>query len=509
MSSLENSINRLLATAEETRNLVVILIRNDISEISELPSSPDSLSTLSTSPNLFKVFATNDYSDTNISVLLKFLSKTPFHEMEKDLSASVCNIRPAITSMRTLTINWKTLPSLLRHYQVLFRAILQMWCKEIAKLWIKALEPNKQAKHPYKNMNNSKPSWWPNEVDHIEPDHLDKESRVDLLVSLVRNRSLSLEELRKRLLHLHSKHKYLKVLFDELFYVAAYERLFFTLERDKDPLFDALGIETQQALSSPKGIKIVVSDFTSAKIGTRLGVLMLGQMTDKMINKQVFKVNQVVRRKVVSESKREASRKRTRASRKRKISEVDDKSNSSSETEETLVKLEEQSPKYRRISSLSLIKNPGSHGSANTSQEANCSSNISTRPSSAIYPEDCIKAELNSKDKFKEVSNGLQLFHRPGILSNEPVSESDSDTNTPDYEDRDGFQLRTYDSDYSPPNVDPHNYVIAQECLPQQRISPPPTTLEAWNFEHESSPEDTMSNMTTESGLTTAVHTLS
>ena len=64
-----------------------------------------------------------------------------------------------------------------------FDAVQQVTCRLIAKLWIKKIEPKKQSAHPYngglpkdevKDPNRTRPSYWPLEVPHKEPDHIQK-----------------------------------------------------------------------------------------------------------------------------------------------------------------------------------------------------------------------------------------------------------------------------------------------------------------------------------------------
>ena len=60
----------------------------------------------------------------------------------------------------------------------------QVNCKSIAKVWIKMIEEKKQIHHPYNgggekskwggDSAKSKPRWWPEDVQHKEPDHLKK-----------------------------------------------------------------------------------------------------------------------------------------------------------------------------------------------------------------------------------------------------------------------------------------------------------------------------------------------
>lgn len=59
-------------------------------------------------------------------------------------------------------------------YLTRFRQMQQLMCKLIAKNWIKVIEPKKQTNYPYNRGDTSKPSWWPKDVRHKEPDHLMK-----------------------------------------------------------------------------------------------------------------------------------------------------------------------------------------------------------------------------------------------------------------------------------------------------------------------------------------------
>ena len=59
-------------------------------------------------------------------------------------------------------------------YMTRLRQMQQLMCKVVAKAWIKVIEPKKQSNFPYNRGDESKPSWWPSEVRHKEPDHLMK-----------------------------------------------------------------------------------------------------------------------------------------------------------------------------------------------------------------------------------------------------------------------------------------------------------------------------------------------
>lgn len=72
----------------------------------------------------------------------------------------------------------------LAYYESAFRAFQQINCRQIAKAYIKIIEPRKQVKFPYNggkggpgekgDPEKTKPEWWPAGVIHREPDHLKK-----------------------------------------------------------------------------------------------------------------------------------------------------------------------------------------------------------------------------------------------------------------------------------------------------------------------------------------------
>ncbi|KAG0661950.1 hypothetical protein C6P45_001239 [Maudiozyma exigua] len=61
----------------------------------------------------------------------------------------------------------------------------QIPCKVLAKIWIKAIEPKKKIKYPYINGDAAKPNWWPVDVQHKEPDHLQKPERLQLMYHIL------------------------------------------------------------------------------------------------------------------------------------------------------------------------------------------------------------------------------------------------------------------------------------------------------------------------------------
>ncbi|QSS63931.1 hypothetical protein I7I51_00992 [Histoplasma capsulatum] len=97
------------------------------------------------------------------------------------------------------------------YYAEAFKAFQQLNCRQIAKAYIKAIEPRKQARHPYnggkvapgeeRDPEKTKPSWWPAGVIHKEPDHLKKIDRIKLLIHILRNlrqaRGMTVRKLRE------------------------------------------------------------------------------------------------------------------------------------------------------------------------------------------------------------------------------------------------------------------------------------------------------------------------
>lgn len=87
----------------------------------------------------------------------------------------------------------------------IFGQLKQQWCKELARLWIKEVEPYKRQLFPYSDGELSRPPWWPIGIPHKEPDHLRKAQRVRLLTAIVLNKAFSLSELQAASEHLERK----------------------------------------------------------------------------------------------------------------------------------------------------------------------------------------------------------------------------------------------------------------------------------------------------------------
>lgn len=78
--------------------------------------------------------------------------------------------------------------NVMAYYKRAFGEFQQLNCRTIAKAFICAIEPHKQSKYPYngkapigsasgneRNLEATKPKWWPSGVNHKEPDHMRKE----------------------------------------------------------------------------------------------------------------------------------------------------------------------------------------------------------------------------------------------------------------------------------------------------------------------------------------------
>lgn len=77
-------------------------------------------------------------------------------------------------------------PVLIQNYLcAAFKLLRQVPCKAIAKLWIKIIEPRKKTRFPYIKGDTKKPTWWPRDVEHREPDHLNKADRLSLMCSII------------------------------------------------------------------------------------------------------------------------------------------------------------------------------------------------------------------------------------------------------------------------------------------------------------------------------------
>lgn len=94
------------------------------------------------------------------------------------------------SSANTFGIEIGDTKKVLEYYENALKDLQQLNCRQIAKAFIKFIEPRKQANHPYSGKTRAvvasgqkgdpektKPEWWPADVVHKEPDHLRKERK--------------------------------------------------------------------------------------------------------------------------------------------------------------------------------------------------------------------------------------------------------------------------------------------------------------------------------------------
>lgn len=105
---------------------------------------------------------------------------------------------------KIITLQLHDEEGLRKWYVEAFDAVQQVTCRTIAKLWIKKIEPKKQSAHPYngglpkedpKDPERTKPKYWPDNIPHKEPDHIqkDRESLSGLILHRAdRDQSVSL-----------------------------------------------------------------------------------------------------------------------------------------------------------------------------------------------------------------------------------------------------------------------------------------------------------------------------
>jgi hypothetical protein len=93
---------------------------------------------------------------------------------------------PSCGSVDVVGLKIGDTPKVLDYYKTSLTHFQQLNCRQIAKAFIKFIEPRKQVNHPYNGRKpgaprgegdpeSTKPEWWPADVFHKEPDHLRKD----------------------------------------------------------------------------------------------------------------------------------------------------------------------------------------------------------------------------------------------------------------------------------------------------------------------------------------------
>lgn len=129
-----------------------------------------------------------DYKKLLLDSFNKILNDIPLSEINTDKPTckyfETYRLVEGYEKLKQISLNDSGVVDL--QYFELFNKIQQVACKEIAKAWIKTLEPNKQTSYPYKLGNAARPPWWPEIIKHKEPDHIRKEERINLLTTICR-----------------------------------------------------------------------------------------------------------------------------------------------------------------------------------------------------------------------------------------------------------------------------------------------------------------------------------
>ncbi|KAI5957289.1 hypothetical protein KGF54_000217 [Candida jiufengensis] len=203
--------------------------------------------------------------------------------------ATLTTIKPTLKQMYALKLNKRHPNStiLINQYKDLFNSLSQVVCKEVAKQWIKIVEPSKQALYPYRDFNNSKPSWWPRNVDHIEPDHLDKFGRVDVLINILRYPSFDLRKISLKNAIFESRPA-IQLILQEILYLAIYERCFFNEYRNQDELFELIP-QHEKSYFDNETVMIMTSNLRFCNDE----LLMVRNMDQTNLNDYIFGLNEV------------------------------------------------------------------------------------------------------------------------------------------------------------------------------------------------------------------------
>ncbi|SCV04425.1 LAMI_0H16028g1_1 [Lachancea mirantina] len=127
------------------------------------------------SENIETRFGHPMYDNSNINM------PTPSLSAHSGENGEICSQLPAHRETELCLANQEDVHKFLRDA---FQALNQLSCKMIAKTWIKIIEPKKKIKYPYIKGNKTRPSWWPYDVEHREPDHLRKPQRVKLMTTI-------------------------------------------------------------------------------------------------------------------------------------------------------------------------------------------------------------------------------------------------------------------------------------------------------------------------------------
>ena len=102
-----------------------------------------------------------------------------------EISQGGVSIPPRPDNLKTIQLRLDDSEACHDYFKFCFQTIQQIDCRFIAKRWIKRIEPKKQVLHPYnggrsspKDPERTKPDWWPSDIIHKEPDHINREGEI-------------------------------------------------------------------------------------------------------------------------------------------------------------------------------------------------------------------------------------------------------------------------------------------------------------------------------------------
>ncbi|WWC89976.1 uncharacterized protein L201_004905 [Kwoniella dendrophila CBS 6074] len=150
------------------------------------------ISSLTLTSNSKKLSPTMTTTTTNGGLYSTFPVSNSTPRSSTPASASASTTTTSSIPMQTITLKPDEIENF---YMDRFTNLQQQTCKLVVKAWIKIIEPKKQMKFPYNKGEEFKPQWWPEGVKHREPDHLPKDERKLLLMSIIRNSSVNVARL--------------------------------------------------------------------------------------------------------------------------------------------------------------------------------------------------------------------------------------------------------------------------------------------------------------------------
>lgn len=126
-------------------------------------------------------YVTTDISDKIPIELMNLIDKNNLKYVPSRTNKN-CNVHNSYDVTRLHLNDTQEIKNYIFHC---LKHLRQNPCKILAKLWIKAIEPKKKIKYPYINGDSAKPKWWPVDVQHREPDHLQKPERLQLMYHIL------------------------------------------------------------------------------------------------------------------------------------------------------------------------------------------------------------------------------------------------------------------------------------------------------------------------------------